>query len=135
MDNKFKNEQKIIVCSYLRKEMNLPMEIQDIILAYYKSIVGLIAVNGNGCLYATLIGNHWTVKHKISGVESWRKNSLERQKNYIRECAEMATHQFITGDRANVDRLVLAGHAYFKNELNRSDLFHLLLKTIVDVRQ
>jgi len=107
------------------------------------SVFGFIVMDGNGCLYATLNGNHCTVKHKFS-VELPKKHGrggqsanrfarlrVEARQNYIRKCAEMATHQFITGDRANVEGLVLAGSADFKNKLNGSDIFHHLLKPIV----
>jgi len=123
-DNKFHVEplQKLLECS---------------------SVFGFIVMDGNGCLYGTLTGNHCEVKHKFS-VELPKKHGrggqsavrfarlrVEARHNYVRKCAELSTQQFITGDRANVEGLVLAGCASFKNELQKSDIFDHRLKEIV----
>jgi len=104
------------------------------------SVFGFIIMDGNGCLYGTLNGNHKHVKHKFS-VELPKKHGrggqsaarfarlrVEARHNYVRKCAELATQQFITGDRPNVEGLVLAGCASFKLELAKSDLFDNRLK-------
>eukprot|EP00484_Ammonia_sp_Unknown_P017854 CAMPEP_0197045464 /NCGR_PEP_ID=MMETSP1384-20130603/21325_1 /TAXON_ID=29189 /ORGANISM="Ammonia sp." /LENGTH=438 /DNA_ID=CAMNT_0042477087 /DNA_START=123 /DNA_END=1439 /DNA_ORIENTATION=- len=123
-DNKFHVEplQKLLECS---------------------SVFGFIIMDGNGCLYGTLTGNHCEVKAKFS-VELPKKHGrggqsavrfarlrVEARHNYVRKCAEAATQQFITGDRPNVEGLVLAGSASFKHELNKSDIFDGRLKAIV----
>jgi len=108
------------------------------------SVFGFIVMDGNGCLYGTLTGNHCEVKHKFS-VELPKKHGrggqsaarfarlrVEARHNYVRKCAELACSQFIAGgDRPNVEGLVLAGCASFKNELAKSDLFDNRLKEIV----
>lgn len=123
-DNKFHVEplQKLLECS---------------------SVFGFIIMDGNGCLYGTLTGNHCEIKHKFS-VELPKKHGrggqsavrfarlrVEARHNYVRKCAELATQHFITGDRPNVEGLVLAGSASFKHELNKSDIFDGRLKAIV----
>eukprot|EP01084_Bolivina_argentea_P074594 135301_1 len=123
-DNKFHVEplQKLLECS---------------------SVFGFIVMDGNGCLYGTLTGNHCEIKHKFS-VELPKKHGrggqsavrfarlrVEARHNYVRKCAELATQHFITADRPNVEGLVLAGSASFKNQLNTSDLFDGRLKPIV----
>jgi len=107
------------------------------------SVFGFIIMDGNGCLYGTLNGNHKHVKHKFS-VELPKKHGrggqsaarfarlrVEARHNYVRKCAELATQQFITGDRPNVEGLVLAGCASFKLELQKSDIFDTRLKAVV----
>merc|ERR1719295_772742 len=104
---------------------------------------GFIVMDGNGCLYGTVSGNTRRVLHKF-GVELPKKHGRggqsavrfarlrkEARHNYVRKCAELSTQQFITGDRANVEGLVLAGCASFKNELQKSDIFDHRLKEIV----
>ena len=55
----------------------------------------------------------------------------------MRKVAELAVQHFITNDKVNVQGLVLAGSADFKNVLDGSDLFDPRLQTkvlkIVDV--
>jgi peptide chain release factor subunit 1 len=55
----------------------------------------------------------------------------------VRKVAELAVQHFITNDKVNVQGLVLAGSADFKNVLDGSDLFDPRLQTkvlkIVDV--
>eukprot|EP00485_Elphidium_margaritaceum_P009852 CAMPEP_0202685584 /NCGR_PEP_ID=MMETSP1385-20130828/1381_1 /ASSEMBLY_ACC=CAM_ASM_000861 /TAXON_ID=933848 /ORGANISM="Elphidium margaritaceum" /LENGTH=438 /DNA_ID=CAMNT_0049339975 /DNA_START=61 /DNA_END=1377 /DNA_ORIENTATION=+ len=123
-DNKFHVEplQKLLECS---------------------SVFGFIIMDGNGCLYGTVTGNHCEIKHKFS-VELPKKHGrggqsavrfarlrVEARHNYVRKCAELATQHFITGDRPNVEGLVLAGCASFKHELNKSDIFDGRLKAVV----
>jgi len=107
------------------------------------SIFGFIVMDGNGCLYGTVSGNHCEVrakfnvelpkKHGRGGQSSVRfaRLRMEARHNYVRKCAETATQQFITADKANVEALVLAGSASFKNELHNSDIFDQRLKAVV----
>lgn len=110
---------------------------------------GFIVVDGSGTLYATVAGN---VREKLASfsVELPKKHGRggqsknrfarirqERRHNYVRKVAELATQLFITNDRCNVNGLVLAGSAEFKEVLFQSDLFDPRLKEkvvkIVDV--
>jgi len=96
---------------------------------------GFIIMDGNGCLYGTLAGNHREVIHKFSvdlpkkhgrGGQSalrFARLRLEKRQNYVTKCAEMATQMFITNDKCNVSGLVLAGSADFKVVLSESDKF------------
>ena len=105
---------------------------------------GFIVMDGNGCLYGTVQGSNREVLHKFSvdlpkkhgrGGQSalrFARLRLEKRHNYVRKVAELATTLFITdGQRANVQGIVLAGSADFKNELMRSDLFDPRLGKIV----
>lgn len=104
---------------------------------------GFIVMDGNGCLYGTLSGSTCTVlqkftvelpkKHGRGGQSSVRfaRLRMEKRHNYVRKCAETATQHFITGDRPNVEGLVLAGSASFKTDLFNSDILDGRLKAIV----
>lgn len=110
---------------------------------------GFIVMDGNGALFGTLAGNtrevlqKFTVdlpkKHGRGGQSALRFARLrtEKRHNYVRKVAEHAVQHFITDDKVNVQGLVLAGSADFKNDLNQSDLFDLRLQAkvikIVDV--
>merc|ERR1719270_1611582 len=87
---------------------------------------GFIVMDGNGCLYGTLSGNARRVLYKF-GVELPKKHGRggqsavrfarlrkEARHNYVRKCAELATANFISGDKCNVEGIVLAGSAAFK---------------------
>ena len=75
------------------------------------STFGFIVMDGNGCLYGTLCGNHYEVKckfnvelpkkHRRGGQSAVRfaRLRVEARHNYVRKCAENATQQFISGDR------------------------------------
>ena len=104
---------------------------------------GFIVVDGSGTLYATVSGS---VKTKLAqfSVELPKKHGrggqsknrfarirMERRHNYVRKVAELATQLFLTNDRPNVQGLVLAGSAEFKETLMQSDLFDPRLKAIV----
>jgi peptide chain release factor subunit 1 len=110
---------------------------------------GFIIVDGSGALYGTLQGNTRTIVHKFT-VELPKKHSkggqssvrfarlrIEKRHNYLRKVAETATQVFITNDKPNVNGLILAGSADFKNELMGSDMFDQRLKPkvlkVVDV--
>lgn len=105
---------------------------------------GFIVMDGNGCLFGTLQGNHRTVVHKF-GVELPKKHGrggqsalrfarlrLEKRHNYVRKVAELSKSLFIPdGTVPNVAGIILAGSADFKQELSRSDLFDPRLLKIV----
>ena len=110
---------------------------------------GFVVMDGNGCLFANLSGNTREILHKFS-VELPKKHGrggqsalrfarlrMEKRHNYVRKVAELCTQLFITNDKPNVEGLILAGLADFKNDLLSSDLFDQRLKPkvikVVDV--
>lgn len=110
---------------------------------------GFIIMDGNGALFGTLSGNTREVLHKFTvdlpkkhgrgGQSALRFSRLREEKrhNYVRKVAEVAVQNFVTGDKVNVNGLVLAGSADFKTELSKSDMFDNRLQAkiikIVDV--
>lgn len=104
---------------------------------------GFVVMDGHGCLFGTLAGNHREVIHKVSvdlpkkhgrGGQSalrFARLRLEKRQNYVRKIAELTTQHFITNDRPNVNGLVMAGSADFKNQLMQSDLFDIRLTPII----
>lgn len=114
-----------------------------------EDVFGFIVVDGNGALYGSLQGNSREVLHKFT-VELPKKHGrggqssvrfarlrVEKRHNYLRKVAEVATQVFITSDKPNVNGLILAGSADFKNELYQSEMFDQRLKPkvlkVVDV--
>eukprot|EP01029_Cantina_marsupialis_P028051 TRINITY_DN774400_c0_g1_i1.p1 TRINITY_DN774400_c0_g1~~TRINITY_DN774400_c0_g1_i1.p1 ORF type:complete len:443 (-),score=180.62 TRINITY_DN774400_c0_g1_i1:282-1610(-) len=107
---------------------------------------GFIVMDGNGCLYGTLSGNHRSVIHKF-GVDLPKKHRrggqsalrfarlrVEARHNYVRKVAEAAKQIFISNDKVNCSGIILAGSAAFKNDLAESDLFdNRLVKAIIQV--
>jgi len=104
---------------------------------------GFVIMDGHGCLFGTLSGNTRDILHKFS-VELPKKHGrggqssvrfarlrMEKRHNYLRKVAEHTTQFFISDNRPNVNGLVLAGSADFKNELHTSDLFDQRLVPIV----
>ncbi len=104
---------------------------------------GFVVMDGNGCLFGTLCGNHRTILHKFSvdlpkkhgrGGQSalrFARLRLEKRRNYVRKCAEMTKQLFIEDDMPNVKGLVLAGSASFKVDLFNSAVFDGRLKKVV----
>ena len=96
---------------------------------------GFIVMDGNGCLFGTLAGNTREILHKFSvdlpkkhgrGGQSalrFARLRLEKRHNYVRKVAEVSAQMFITNDKVNVEGIVLAGSADFKNDLHASDIF------------
>ena len=96
---------------------------------------GFIVMDGNGCLFGTLAGNTREILHKFSvdlpkkhgrGGQSalrFARLRLEKRQNYVRKVAEVSAQMFITNDKCNVEGIVLAGSADFKNDLHASDIF------------
>lgn len=114
-----------------------------------EDVFGFIVVDGAGSLYGTLQGNNREVLHKFT-VELPKKHGrggqssvrfarlrMEKRHNYLKKVCEVATQVFISNDRPNINGLVLAGSADFKNDLYQSDMFDQRLKPkvlkIVDV--
>lgn len=105
--------------------------------------IGFIVMDGNGCLYGTVQGNHKKIlyefkvdlpnKHRRGGQSALRFSRLrmEARTNYVRKVAEMATKLFIENDKPNVKSLVLCGSADFKSVLETSSVFDMRLKQIV----
>ena len=104
---------------------------------------GFIVMDGHGTLFGTLAGNHREILHKVSvdlpkkhgrGGQSalrFARLRLEKRQNYVRKIMELTTQHFITNDKPNVNGLVLAGSADFKNQLTQSDLFDIRLQPII----
>merc|ERR1712128_301100 len=96
---------------------------------------GFIVMDGNGALFGTLQGNTREVLHKFTvdlpkkhgrGGQSalrFARLRMEKRHNYVRKVAETATQMFISHDKVNVQGIVLAGSADFKNDLAQSDIF------------
>jgi len=110
---------------------------------------GFIVMDGHGALFAVLSGNTVDVKQSLSidlpkkhgrgGQSSVRfaRLRLEKRHNYLRKVSEIAVNVFITNNKVNVDGIVLAGCADFKNDLYQSDMLDQRIKAkvakIVDV--
>merc|ERR1719245_1908771 len=111
---------------------------------------GFLIMDGNGCLYGTLQGNHREILHKFSvdlpkkhgrgGQSAMRfaRLRLEKRHNFVRKVGELCTQMFITNDMPNITGLVVAGSAEFKNDLTTSDLFDprlekVLIRPLLDV--
>merc|ERR1712176_1611404 len=105
---------------------------------------GFLIIDGNGCLYGTVQGNHKEVLHKFNvdlpkkhgrGGQSalrFARLRLEKRHNYIRKVGELATQFFITGDRPHIKGLIIAGSAELKSDLTtNADLFDPRLAAIL----
>ena len=91
-------------------------------------------MDGNGSLYGTICGNTREILHKFSvdlpkkhgrgGQSSVRfaRLRVEARHNYVRKVSELATQFFIKDDRPNIEGLVLAGSAEFKQQLTSTEL-------------
>lgn len=91
---------------------------------------GFIVVDGHGCTFATVCGNHRTIlqrfdvdlprKHGRGGQSSARfgRIRMEKRQAYLTKVAEAARTHFVSGERVTVRGLVLAGSAEFKNALS-----------------
>jgi len=110
---------------------------------------GFIIVDGNGALIASVQGNTQTIlarysvtlpkKHRRGGQSSVRfaRLRVEARHNYLTKVNEMALKCFLNSDnKVNVNGLILAGSADFKDQFNKTRLDirlqpHVL--TILDV--
>mmetsp|Transcript_5614 Transcript_5614/g.15085 ORF Transcript_5614/g.15085 Transcript_5614/m.15085 type:complete len:449 (-) Transcript_5614:453-1799(-) len=111
---------------------------------------GFLIMDGNGSLYGTVSGNHREVLHKFS-VELPKKHGrggqsalrfarlrLEKRHNYVRKVSEIATQCFISDAKPNIQGLIIAGSADFKNDLTTSDLWDprldaIIIKPLLDI--
>lgn len=103
-------------------------------------IYGFIVMDGEGALFGTLQGNHRQVLYKFDvdlpkkhgrggqSAKRFARLRLEKRHNYLRKVCEVATQVFIANDRPNINGLILAGSADFKNNLYKSEMFDLRLK-------
>lgn len=104
---------------------------------------GFIIIDGSGCFFGTLQGNH---KEKLLqfGVDLPKKHGrggqsaprfgrirLEKRAAYVRKVCEAATPLFITDDKPNIAGIIIAGYADFKNLTQESAFFDQRLKAIV----
>lgn len=107
---------------------------------------GIIVMDGNGVMYAKISGNTKVIIHKFDvdlpkkhgrgGQSSVRfaRLRLEKRHNYVRKVAEEANRIFITDDKVNVNGLILAGSAEFKNVLSESELLDMRIrKSIIKI--
>lgn len=104
---------------------------------------GFIIVDGNGSLFGVLQGNTKTIlsqffvdlpkKHGRGGQSSNRFANirLERRLIYTKKVCEEAVRVFITNDKPNIDGLILAGYADFKNNVYENSIFDIRLKPLV----
>lgn len=93
---------------------------------------GFLVIDGNGCLFAVVQGNVQTElfryavslpkKHHKGGQSAQRfgRLRLESRHNYLTKVAEFAVKYFIDSEtcQVNVNGIVLAGSASFKDEFN-----------------
>jgi peptide chain release factor subunit 1 len=104
---------------------------------------GFIVMDGHSTLFGTLSGNTRSVleefsvdlppKHSRGGQSANRfaRLRVESRKNYVTKVSEHATRHFITNDTCNVNGIILAGLADFKDKLNESETFDPRLKSAV----
>ena len=106
---------------------------------------GFVIMDGNGCLYATLCGNHREILHKFSvdlpkkhgrGGQSalrFARLRLEKRRNYVRKVAELCNQLYIdtSAAKCNVSGLIMAGSAAFKVDLQNSAVLDPRLKKAV----
>lgn len=102
-----------------------------------------IIIDGNGCLYSTVSGNNKNNLYKFSvqltsktrrgGQSALRFSRLrdEQRHEYIKKVAELSNKFFIENNKPNVDGIIIAGSANFKNVLYENSLFDDRLKKIV----
>lgn len=104
---------------------------------------GFVIVDGNGALFGLLQGetrsviNHFSVdlpkKHGKGGQSSNRFARLRTEKRliYTKKICEETIKAFITDSRPNVDGIILAGYADFKNNVIDNSFFDQRLRPIV----
>jgi peptide chain release factor subunit 1 len=103
---------------------------------------GFLIMDGHGSLYGAVQGSNREVLHKFSvalpkkhgrgGQSSMRfaRLRLEKRQNYVRKVGETLTQVFVTNDKANINGLILAGSAEFKNQLTDSEYFDPRLQAV-----
>jgi peptide chain release factor subunit 1 len=113
-------------------------------LLEHDAVYGFIVVDGGGACYATIQGSAKEViktfnvtlpkKHKKGGQSSARfgRIRMNKRKAYVKKVCEIATEVFIRdGERPNIEGLVIAGAAEFKEVIEKSAEFDPRLKNIV----
>ncbi|OQS54415.1 SU2 [Ecytonucleospora hepatopenaei] len=104
---------------------------------------GFVVMDGHGTLFATLQGSTPTIlqtisvdlpkKHGRGGQSSVRfaRLRVEKRQAYLKKVSEICTSLFLSNNKSNVDGIVLAGQADFKNELKLiMDARLTVLKTV-----
>jgi len=107
---------------------------------------GFIIVDGNGTTFATLSNNnknilqHFAVtlqsKTRRGGQSALRFSRLrnEQRHNYRLKISELASKHFISDDKVNVEGIIIAGCAEFKNSLIAKDfLDQRLMDKVISV--
>jgi len=96
---------------------------------------GFIVMDGNGSTFGVVQGSYREIIHKFSvdlpkkhgrGGQSalrFARLRLEKRLNYVRKVSEAAKTQFITNDVVNVNGIIIAGSADFKNVLQEDKTF------------
>lgn len=104
--------------------------------------IGYIIIDGNSCLLATLAGNNKHIlykfevnlpkKHGRGGQSKLRFERLaeEARHNYVGKVCELLPRYFITNEKPNIQMLIIAGSASFKEKLYDSAHFDPRLKSI-----
>jgi peptide chain release factor subunit 1 len=94
---------------------------------------GFIIMDGTGCMFASIQGQQREIlmkktvelpkKQKKGGQSSQRfqRIRLEKRQAYLKVISELAVKYFISDNQPNVQGLVLAGHAEFKNDLSSAN--------------
>lgn len=147
----FKSERKLMIAIEPFKPLNsklykcgdkFDIEALEILLESNEKY-GFVIVDGNGALFGLLQGNTKTVlshfsvdlpkKHGRGGQSSNRFANIRLEKRliYTKKVCEEITRIFISNDRPNVDGLVLAGYADFKNNVFENSTFDIRLRPIV----
>ena len=145
------NERKIMICIEPFKELTSKVYNcgDHFDVAQLKAMLisneryGFVIVDGNGALFGVLQGNNRTIinqfsvdlpkKHGRGGQSSNRfaRIRVERRLIYTKRICEETTRAFITDSKPNIDGLILAGYADFKNNVVENSIFDPRLKPIV----
>ena len=105
---------------------------------------GFVIMDGHGCTFATMQGSTYNIlqtisvdlpkKHGRGGQSAVRfaRIRVEKRQAYVKKVTEICTSLFITNCKSNVDGMVLAGQADFKNELKEVLDARLTVIKVVD---
>ena len=106
-----------------------------------EKIFGFIIIDGNGTLFGTLSGNVKTILEKIhidlpkkqrkggQSAQRFGRIRLEKRNNYIKIISENSIKHFISDNLLNVNGIIIAGSAEFKDELKKSETFDPRIKS------
>lgn len=104
---------------------------------------GFIIIDGDGALYGVVTGKSKETLHKFTvdlpkkqrkggqSAQRFGRIRMEKRLHFLKKAGEVATNMFITNDKPNVNGLILAGLAEFKNDLATSDILDPRLKNIL----